>query len=302
MVIDGRLDKPAWSSAPFTDDFVDIEGDAKPKPRFRTRAKMLWDQKCLYIGTEIEEPHVRATLTEHDSVIFHDNDFEVFLDPNGEGEFYVEFEMNALNTTWDLLLPRPYRSGGPALNGWEIKGLRTAVQVQGKLNDPVGRSKGWTAEIAIPWSALGEICRVPCPPRDGDQWRINFSRVEWPTERTPTGYRTIPGTHEDNWVWSPQWVVDMHRPDRWGVLQFTSLSDHPAPPRPLDGWRERQLLIHVWDAESAYRRRTGHWTDSPTELALEIPGLRIHAIPDHFEGVLGDYRINDRLRLWRQAG
>ncbi|MCH2149882.1 MAG: hypothetical protein MK095_10670, partial [Phycisphaerales bacterium] len=42
-VIDGRLDDPAWAEAPWTDDFIDIEGDVKPVPRFRTRAKMLWD-------------------------------------------------------------------------------------------------------------------------------------------------------------------------------------------------------------------------------------------------------------------
>ena len=25
---------------------------------------------------------------------------------------------------------------------------------------------------------------------------------------------------EDNWVWSPQGLVDMHVPERWGVVQF----------------------------------------------------------------------------------
>ena len=60
--------------------FVDIQGATQPRPRFRTRAKMLWDDEYFYIAAELEEPHVWATLTEHDSVIFHDNDFEVFLE------------------------------------------------------------------------------------------------------------------------------------------------------------------------------------------------------------------------------
>src|SRR5258708_384591 len=73
--IDGRLDKEAWNAAPWTDAFVDIEGDKKPKPRFRTRVKMLWDAECLYIAVEMEEPHVQASMTKHDSYIFHeDND------------------------------------------------------------------------------------------------------------------------------------------------------------------------------------------------------------------------------------
>ncbi len=136
MKVDGRLDEPAWQNVPWTDDFVDIEGDARPRPRFRTRAKMLWDQKHLYVAADIEEPHVWATLTRHDSVIFHDNDFEVFIDPNGDNHEYYELEINALNTTWDLFLPLPYKDGGKARNEWEIAGLRTAVRVAGTLNDP----------------------------------------------------------------------------------------------------------------------------------------------------------------------
>lgn len=115
--IDGRLDDVSWQAAPWTDDFIDIEGGARPRPRFRTRVKMLWDDTYLYVGAAIEEPHVWATLTRHDSVIFHDNDFEVFIDPNGDNHEYAEFEMNAHNTTWDLLLTRPYRDGGKALDG-----------------------------------------------------------------------------------------------------------------------------------------------------------------------------------------
>ena len=107
--IDGRLDDAAWKRAPWTPDFVDIRGATQPRPRFRTRVKMLWDDTYLYIAAELEEPHVWATLTEHDSVIFRDNDFEVFLNPSGDGRNYFEFEINALNTGWDLFLPQTYR-------------------------------------------------------------------------------------------------------------------------------------------------------------------------------------------------
>jgi hypothetical protein len=52
--IDGKLNDPAWKTAAWTDLFVDIEGDTKSSPRFRTRAKMLWDDDYLYIGAEME--------------------------------------------------------------------------------------------------------------------------------------------------------------------------------------------------------------------------------------------------------
>ncbi len=218
--LDGRLDKPQWQLCPWSDDFVDIEGDKKPLPRHRTRMKMAWDAHALYIAADLEEPHLWATLTEHDSVIFHDNDFEVFIDPDGDTELYGELELNALNTTWDLLLVKPYRNGGPAINGWEIKGLRTAVHLDGTLNDPSDIDRGWSIEIAIPWAALQEISKVPSPPRKGDVWRINFSRVQWVLDIVNGKYVKRPGLPEDNWVWSPQGVVDMHQPEMWGELEF----------------------------------------------------------------------------------
>jgi hypothetical protein len=217
--VDGRLDDAAWKRAEWTDAFVDIQGGSQPQPRFRTRAKMLWDDEYLYIGAELEEPDVWATLTEHDSVIFRDNDFEVFLNPSGDGRNYFEFEINALNTGWDLFLPKPYREGGKADNSWEIPGLKTAVAVDGTLNDPSDRDRGWTVEIAFPWRAFGSRAPVRRP-QPGDLWRVNFSRVEWQIQTGGKEYKKVPGKPEDNWVWSPQGVINMHVPERWGYVEF----------------------------------------------------------------------------------
>lgn len=220
IIIDGRLDDPAWQRAPWTDDFVDIEGRVKPRPRFRTRARMLYDNDYFYVAAEMEEPHVWATLTRHDAVIFHDNDFEVFIDPDGDTLEYYEFEINALNTGWDLFLPKPYNKGGKARNEWEIPGLKTAVHVRGSLNDPRDRDRGWSVEIAFPWKALAEYAHKPAPPRPGDEWRVNFSRVQWRHRIVDGKYVKIPGLKEDNWVWSPEGVINMHVPERWGVVRF----------------------------------------------------------------------------------
>jgi hypothetical protein len=218
--IDGRLNDAAWAGAPWTDYFVDIEGDGKLRPRFRTCAKMLWDDEYFYIAADMEEPHVWATLTRHDSVIFHDNDFEVFIDPNGDAIEYYEFEINALNTGWDLFLNKPYRHGGKARNEWEIPGLRTAVHIRGTLNDPRDRDEGWTVEVAFPWKVLGEFAHKPAPPNAGDEWRVNFSRVEWRHEVIGGEYRKLLKVKEDNWVWSSQGVINMHVPEKWGRVRF----------------------------------------------------------------------------------
>lgn len=266
IAIDGKLDDAVWAGAPWTSDFVDIEGDTKARPRFRTRAKLLWDDTYLYIAAELEEPHVWGTLTKHDSVIFRDSDFEVFIDPDGDTHAYSEFEINALNTGWDLLLPKPYQDGGPPQDSWEIPGLKTAVHIDGTLNEPSDTDRGWTVEIAFPWKAFEAHARHSGPPHEGEQWRLNFSRVEWMITANQGAYQKVPDTPEDNWVWSPQGVIDMHRPEMWGVLQFTRKSMTLVTPVPGKAARDR--VLEVYYAERGYFAEHQRWAATLEELGL----------------------------------
>lgn len=274
IVIDGKLDDEAWRDAAWTEDFVDIEGDKRPRPRFRTRARMLWDDEYFYIGAELEEPHVWATLTEHDSVIFQDNDFEVFIDPDGDNHNYYEIEINALNTVWDLRLPKPYRDGGPPLNEWEIPGLKTAVYIDGTLNNPNDIDRGWSVEMAIPWKVLAEFAGCPAPPRDGDQWRVNFSRVEWLVRVVNGRYEKVPNMPEDNWVWSPQGVIDMHRPETWGYVQFSTAPPGKARFRPDPTYPARMELMRLYYAQKSFWEKHKRWARSLQELEWKPESLR----------------------------
>jgi hypothetical protein len=308
ITVDGKLDEPAWQAVPWTEPFVDIEGDRKPPPRWPTRVKMLWDDECLYIAAQLTEPHVRATLTEHDSVIFRDNDFEVFLDPDGDGHLYAELELNALNTTWDLLLTMPYKDGGHAINAWEIVGLRTAVHVDGTLNDPSGPDdRGWTVEIAWPWRGLKELTTKtqPAPPRDGDQWRINFSRVEWEHEIIDGKYHKIPDKAEANWVWSPQGVIDMHRPERWGYLQFSTAPPGSAAFVPDPAGPAKHLLHQIYYAQRDYCKKHDVYAHDLRQLGLARlgdpsldGGFRLEATTSLFEASVAVRQPGAASRRW----
>lgn len=229
---------------------------------------MTWDDSCFYIGAELREPDVHGTLTKRDTVIFYDNDFEVFIDPNGDNLEYYEFEMNALNTVWDLFLPIPYKDGGRPMDSWDIAGLRTAVVVHGTLNQPADRDSGWTVEIAMPWRSLAAYAHKPVPPGEGDRWRVNFSRVEWEYQVDDGIYRKSPGNREDNWVWSPQWVVDMHRPEMWGYVEFTSGPVHPVSPDPA--WEVKSVLHDIYYAERRFFRRENCWAQAFAELGYPV--------------------------------
>ncbi|HZL38053.1 MAG TPA: carbohydrate-binding family 9-like protein [Tepidisphaeraceae bacterium] len=275
ITIDGNADEPAWAAAPWTADFVDIEDAAHAKPRFRTRAKMLWDDENLYIYAQLQEPHVWGTLTHKNDIIFQDNDFEIFIDPNGDNHNYYEYEMNALNTIWELTLPKPYRDDGQPQLGTNIPGLRSAVHVDGTLNDPHDTDRGWSVEIAIPWKGLARYADgISCPPKDGQQWRMDFSRVEWLVDIIDGKYHKIPkeSRAEDNWVWSPTGIIDMHRPERWGFVQFSTAGPgaagfHPDPTLPA-----RDALMDVYYRQRAFKQRFGRYASSLRDLHMSGDG------------------------------
>ena len=223
--IDGRDDELAWNNAIYTDDFIDIEGSKIPSQK--TNVKMLWDEKFLYVFAKLYENHIWGDITKRDEVIYYNNDFEVFINPNDDVFSYGEIEINALGTEWDLFLNRPYRLKGKADSSWDINGLKSAVDISGTLNDPNDLDDYWTVEIAIP---LKEIEKLNTSGKDekvisGDIWRINFSRVNWDFEinngvysRKKENGKYLP---EYNWVWSPQGIINMHVPENWGYLVFS---------------------------------------------------------------------------------
>ena len=287
--IDGRLDDEAWKNAPWSEDFVDIEGSKQPKPRYRTRMKMIWDDKALYIAAEIEEPHIWGTITSHDAVIFQDPDFEVFIDPDGDNHMYGELELNARNTTWDLLLTKPYKDGGKAVNGWEIIGLKTAVHIDGTLNDSRDVDKSWTVEIAWPWEGLREISNATTPPGDGDTWRINFSRVEWDIAIEDGNYVKVKAKPEHNWVWSPQGVIDMHRPERWGYVQFCTKTSGKVDYIPDVSQGVKDRLHEVYYAQREYFKTHGKYTKNILDLGIandEFGTPEIELSRNRFEATL----------------
>jgi hypothetical protein len=226
ILIDGKLNDEAWHDAEWTDKFVDIEGESKENPYYDTRLKMLWDNRNLYLAAQMKEEHIRAFLYQRDTVIFYDNDFEVFVDPDSDGRFYAELEINAFGSEWDLLLNKPYSKKGRALNQFDIEGLKTAVHIEGSINNPDDKDKFWSVEIAIPFESLKHLHKKSIVPENKDVWRINFSRVEWPVSIVDGKYEEQKNLkkqkriHEQNWVWSPQGKVNMHMPEKWGYLIF----------------------------------------------------------------------------------
>lgn len=251
LAVTGRLDETAWQIVPKSPRFVDMATGAPAI--FDTRAAALWDDENLYIGFWIEEPFVAAALTERDSLIFNENDVEVFIDG---GDCYYEFEINALNTIYevffiwqdaytrgsrfdvpefDLLSHKALSFGGNydrnaetfwrgthprgvrwAFLDWDFPGLKSAVSIDGTLNDRTVVSKGWRMELALPWRGMKWLANGrSVPPGARDVWRIFFGRFE---KLEIAGALPQP---QPAWSWGKHGVLDTHLPECWTRVQFS---------------------------------------------------------------------------------
>ena len=162
IAVDGRLDEPTWAKAAPASPLRDLSGAPSA---YAADIRLAYDDANLYVAARLPAKTLRATLTQRDSVIYRDDDFEVFIDPFARGRDYLELEINQLGTVWDLFLTAPYRDPAClALHDWDIKGLRAAVSLQGTLNQGEGDDQGWTVEIAWPWASITGHSNHP---RDG---------------------------------------------------------------------------------------------------------------------------------------
>jgi len=248
LTIDGKLDEKSWALAPRSPRFVDL---ITGRPTIHdTRSAVLWDDTYLYVGFWVEEPFVHATLTERDSLVWSENDIELFV---AGKDGYYELELNPLGTIYEaaFLWEDAYESGGYSRmpefsrsidgykpwNGvgfdnhprgprlaffkWDFPGLKTGVSVDGTINDNSDRDRGWTAEIALPWASmrwLADSDGRTLPPRDGDTWRMDFSRFNM--------YREAPPANDSGgWAWSAHGAWDSHIPELFPYIHF---SDKPV--------------------------------------------------------------------------
>ncbi|MBL4605211.1 MAG: carbohydrate-binding family 9-like protein [Flavobacteriaceae bacterium] len=241
LIIDGKADESDWENAKFTESFIDIEGIKTPNQT--TKVKMLWDPEFLYVYAKLEEKHIWGDITKRDAVIFYNNDFEVFISPSNDTHNYGEIEINTLGTIWDLVLNKPYNVGGKPKNQWNLNDLKSAVSIKGTLNNSKDIDEFWSIEMAIPLKAFAELKNRPkVKPKDGEQWRINFSRVQWDFDLNNGRYsrKKEKGkfSPEYNWVWSNQGAINMHMPENWGYIQFSD----KTPSSPIEFQHKTDVL------------------------------------------------------------
>jgi hypothetical protein len=207
IVVDGRLDEPAWHAARDVGPFQFAWHQSGEQEQ--TSARLLWDDRCLYAGFVCRDQHISAQFTERDQPVYRDDCVELFTAPNPDrGDAYFNFEMNVRAALLDQHHPSGRFSGRD--REWNSQGVRVATQVAGTLNDDAGQDSHWTLEVAIPWENFAGVAQR-LPPRSGDEWRLNLNRC---------GGETNPQYSQ----WSPSATEnpDFHRPENFGRIVFSS--------------------------------------------------------------------------------
>ena len=236
--INGNLEKEVWKKAQKSSPFVDM---VTGEPAFlQTQMAALWDENNLYVAYWIEEPNIQAKLTKRDSLIFTENDVELFI---AGKDCYYEFEINALGTCYEVFFvwQDAYKKGSrfeipefdlitnnvDVLGGfqdesrygahprgkrwafvdWDFPELKAKVKIQGTLNDASDRDEGWTVEIALPWKGMKSLFGKEIIPLENlDTLRMDFSRFQ------KLSYNAVKVTRHPGWSLNAHGVYDSHIP------------------------------------------------------------------------------------------
>jgi hypothetical protein len=166
IVLDGRLDEPAWQRAPLLDRFWDVSPQDKQPARVRTEARFAYDRQALYVAVWAYDPDpakLRAPFARRDNVLSDQDMVVLFVDPVGNRKFAHFFRVN------------PRGSIGDGLYNEDTSNEDFSPDLD--FDVATGRFEGgWTVEFRIPFSSL----RYTDPP--SKQWSVMLYRV-WPREQ-----------------------------------------------------------------------------------------------------------------------
>lgn len=234
--IDGRLDEPSWGlCASMGDNFVLCDGQLTGHPP--TVAKMMWDDRNLYLAVKCQDQDLFATKPERDDDLWEEDVVELFITVPNDPKYFIELEVSPMGTLMDIFNLRPY---GGVIN-WDCPRWKCAVLAEGTLQDRTDVDKGWTVEMALPlldcyaqpyaasraaelekkWQTR-EVKLEGEPafaydkrPSAGDIWRLNVYRIDYSKD------------HGEYQAWSPPIVQGFHTPDRFGEVVFLSETVRP---------------------------------------------------------------------------
>ena len=213
-VIDGKLDDPAWSGAKIIEHFPAFWNRADTGTG--TRARLAWDDDALYFAATMTDNELRAFGTQRNDRLWLGDVFELFFKPFEDRPEYYEFQVNPRSAILELAFPKRGFDFA-TLAARPPMGMTAVAVVDGTLDRPDDRDRGWTAEGRIPWTAFAPTGGRPEP---GASWRFALCRYDYGPE----------GTKPVQMSSAPLSQGSFHRYEDYGLLHFEGPRPRAADP------------------------------------------------------------------------
>ncbi len=149
-----------------------------------TKARLLWDDQALYFAAEMTDAEMRAFGAKHNDMLWNGDVFELFFKPDTEKPAYYEFQVNPRSVVLELAFPRRGFDFA-TLAAKPPMGFRAVAKVDGTLDAPGDRDRGWTVEGRIPWSIFA-------PSGGAAQARRHLDLRPLPLRLRPRRHRACP--------------------------------------------------------------------------------------------------------------
>src|SRR5690348_7124718 len=163
IVLDGKLDEPAWQSAQPIELIQQAPRPGASTP-YRTEVKILRSGDVIYFGFICHDPHDKAIAVHtqrRDGDVTGDDTVAIVLDTYGDRRTGYFFQINAAGARSDGLISKADDVSLDWDGVWDARTQRT--------------EDGWAAEIVIPSRTLSFI-------RGRQTWGLNVERFV-PRER-----------------------------------------------------------------------------------------------------------------------
>lgn len=206
--VDGKLDEDFWKKAkPIS---LEPFGAA---PDLHTKVYVLRGKDHLLVGARMPDERVWSKLDKRDADTWTEEVFEMYIDKDRDGKDYLEMQINPLGTVFDAHFAQRLGRGKGSRDeqidrarAWNMKGLESAVYVEGTVNDDSDKDTAWSVELKIPYTSIPGIDQAP---KDGESWAVDFYRYDRPDDKRTYAY-----------AWSKPNGGSFHQVERFGTLQF----------------------------------------------------------------------------------
>jgi hypothetical protein len=173
ITIDGHINESEWSQASPAVEFI-FPWNQQTGAKQKTHARLLWDDTNLYVAYEVEDTDIVAQFTDRDAWVYRDDTVELFLNVRpAQLAGYYGIELNVRGAMMDYICAWT-ADVQSYIRRFQMEGIKTGIQIDGTLNKPDDKDRGWTVEMAIPWDNFSDMAKVP--PQAGTVFTANLNR------------------------------------------------------------------------------------------------------------------------------